>query len=492
VRRFAAVFLLVVGLAAPAAAEQDAFDEFVTEIMSDWGVPGLALARIEQGKIVSVRHYGLRDTENALPVEPGTLFAIGSITKTFTAAGLAMLVDEERLTWDTRVIDILPDFQLTDPIATELATLEDLLTHRTGMARHDRLWYLTSLSRDELYARLKHLAPRYTFREAFQYNNLMYTVAGRIIERLSGESWEAYVAKRLLSPLGLTRTLTSTASAAKDGNHALPYAEQAGATLPITLYDTSSIAPAGGLHASVGDIGTWLALQLGRGAVGGTRLVSEERMAEMQSPRVFTGGAADWPALRRNAYGLGMVIGHYRGRTLASHAGGMDGFVAHFSFMPEIDAGIVVFANLDRTPAPKIIARRFYDEMLGLPPIPWNDDVHAKYEAAYAAMAAEDAEIENSRLGPPPRTLTDYVGAYENAGYGPLIITEEGHGLTLEFGRLTLPLRHHHGDVFEIEQIPLTSARHVMLTFSADAAGNITRVDFPFESEIAPIEFVRN
>ena len=491
-RRLAAVFLLVIGLAAPAAADQDAFDDFVAEIMADWRVPGLALARIERGQIASVRHYGLRDMESALPVEPGTLFAVGSITKTFTALGLGMLVDEGRLAWDTRLRDILPDFKLADPVARELATVEDLLTHRTGMARHDRLWYLTNFSRAELYARLQHLAPRYTFREAFQYNNLMYTVAGRIIERLTGQSWEAYIASRVLAPLGLERTLTSTAAARQDDNHARPYAEQAGEIAPIPLYDTSAIAPAGGLHASVADIATWLSLQLGRGTVNGERLISDERMAEIQSPRVFTGDAAAWPTLQRDAYGLGIVIGDYRGRTLVSHAGGMDGFVAHFSFMPEVDAGIVVFANLDRTPASTIIARRFYDELLGLPPIPWNDDMHAKHEAALAALAVEDAEAEKGRSDPPPRPLADYAGVYENAGYGPLAISADEAGLTLKFGRITLPLRHHHGDVFEIEQIPLTSARHLSVTFVLNAEGNIERVDIPFESKIAAITFLRN
>jgi len=491
-RRFVAVFLLVIGLAAPVAAERDDFDVFVEEIMADWRVPGLALAQIEHGQITSIRHYGLRDKARALPIEAGTLFAIGSITKTFTVLGLAMLVDEGRLTWNTRLGDILPDFQLADPIATKLATVEDLLTHRTGMARHDRLWYLTNFSADELYARLHHLAPRYTFREAFQYNNLMYGVAGRIIEQLTGETWESYVARRILDPLALERTLTSTAAAKLDGNHAQPYGEQAGEIRPIALYDTRVIAPAGGLHASVADIAKWLRLHLERGAVDGTRLITEVRMADIQNPRVFMGESAEWPTLHRNAYGLGLVIGDYRGRTLLSHAGGMDGFVAHFSYMPEINAGIVVFANLDRTPAPTIVARRFYDDLLGLPPISWNDDMNAKHQAALDALAAEDADVDTSRRGLPPRPLAAYAGNYANAGYGALAVRTGDAGLMLEFGRLNLPLRHHHDDVFEIESIPLTSARHVEVAFIVGVSGTVERVRIPFETSVEAIEFVRD
>jgi CubicO group peptidase (beta-lactamase class C family) len=488
-----ALFILLFGTARADDFERARFDAFVQETMATWHVPGIAVATIIDGEVHFVAGYGSRDVAAKLPVTPETLFQIGSITKSFTTAALALLVDDGRLTWDTRVRDVLPDFALADPIASENATVTDVLTHRTGLARHDRLWYLNPMPRDALFARLRHLRSSQSFRDGFQYQNILYVVAGRIAERLFGESWENLVAHNILAPLGLTRTKTTLRGLLIDPDHAAAYALDDDALVPVAHFDTAVIAPAGGLGASARDLIRWAALHLERGTLNEIRLISEENAAALQTPQQILPGVPSWPALGHTSYGYGFELSHYRGERLASHGGGMDGFVAHFSFMPDRNAAIVVLSNLDRNPAPNIIARRFYDRVLGLPPLPWDDRTAERWRKAEARFATEAAADHAARQSgaPPSHPLSDYLGRYEDPGYGTVTIGSGAAGLTLTYGRLTLPLDHVHYDIFEVAEIPLTSVRRLKVTFLYDTAGNIDRVLIPFEKQLDAIVFAR-
>ena len=185
-----------------APAQLEGFDAFVTQVMADWQVPGLALAAVRDGRVVVSRVYGLRDPERGLPVTPRTLFAIGSVTKTFTATGLAILAEEGRLDWDRPVRQYLPDFALMDPRASREITPRDLVSHRSGLPRHDVLWYAEAFDRAEMLARLRHLKPTKALRKTFQYQNLMFMAAGVLAGRLDGTTWEDFTRRRLLDPLG--------------------------------------------------------------------------------------------------------------------------------------------------------------------------------------------------------------------------------------------------------------------------------------------------
>ena len=498
--RRAATALLVLFLCQAALAEVRAtsfergrFDAFVHETMAHWRVPGIAVAAIIDGEIRFAAGYGLRNVARRRPVTPETLFQIGSITKSFTAAGLALLVDEGRLAWDTRVREILPDFALADPAASQRATLADLLAHRTGLARHDRLWYLNPMPREALYRRLRHLGSSRPFRAGFSYQNILYVVAGGIAERLFGESWETITARRLLAPLGLKRTRTTLRGLLADPDHAEAYAIEGGRLEPVAHFDTAVIAPAGGLAASARDLIRWAALHLGRGTLDSTRLLSRESASALQTPQQTIPGAPAWPALDFASYGYGFELAHYRGEPLVSHGGGMDGFVAHFSFMPRRGAAVVVLSNLDRNPVPGIVAWRFYDRVLGLPTLPWNARTAERWREAEDRLAAEAAADRATRRpnAPPSHLRADYVGRYTNPGYGTVTITAGTDGLSLAYGWVTLPLGHVHFDIFEIAEIPLTSVRRLKVTFLYDKAGAIDRVLIPFEPGLTDIVFAR-
>lgn len=461
--------------------------------MADWHVPGLAIAVVRDDKVVLAKGYGVRDLVSKQPVTPDTLFAAGSITKTFTATGLAMLVDEGRLTWDTPVRDVMPDFRLKDDVATRLATIEDLLTHRTGLARHDRVWYFGEFTRDELYARLRYLEPSAPFRSRFQYHNLLFMTAGLAVERLTGETWEDFTRERILAPLDMTRSNFSVDTTRRDPDHATPYAREEGDLHAVPFFDPRAIAPAGALNTSAAELARWVRLHLAGGRLGELQLISEDRAAELHAPRIAIVGEPNWPTLGHDSYGLGFSNSTYRGEEIVWHNGGIDGFLTHMSFLPARGIGVVVLANLDRTPAPTIISRFIYDRLLGLDPLPWDARIKEEWRKGEARVAVEDELEREARKpnAPPTHALPDYAGWFENPGYGTVRIQQNTDGLTLTYGRLSAPLEHVHYDIFEIPRIPLTTVRHLKVTFYYDEKGDIDRLTIPFEPKVEPIVFTR-
>src|SRR5436190_14910917 len=219
----------VVSSAESAHVPLDGFDAFVSDVLKEWNVPGMAIGIVQSNKTIYAKGFGYRDLKQKLPVTTNTLFAIGSTTKAFTCVVLGTLVDEGKLDWDKPIRNYIPEFRLQDPHATELTTARDLVTHRTGLPRHDLVWYNnTSISRREVVQRLPYLEPNHAFREKFQYNNLMYVVAGHLIETITGQSWEENVRQRIFGPLGITNSNFSVRDSQSNDNFALPYQEQKG------------------------------------------------------------------------------------------------------------------------------------------------------------------------------------------------------------------------------------------------------------------------
>ncbi len=467
------------------------FDEFAVAVMAEWRVPGLVLGVIEDGEAPYCAAYGLADVENGSAVTPDTIFAIGSIPKSFTTAGLAMLADEGRLDWDRPVRRVLPGFALADPIATMHVTPRDMITHRTGLARHDMLWYLSGLDAEQLFLGLRHLEPGAPFRATWQYNNLMVAAAGRITEALSGESWQAFTARRLLTPLGMTSTDFSTRE--NDARRAKPYEKSAAGIRRIAFYDMRAIAPAGAINSSAADMLAYLAFHMNHGRHGGARLLSEGQAKAMQVPRAALGEAPAHAALGAAAYGMGFLISTYRGRRIVWHAGGIDGFVALLAFLPDAGIGIVALSNLDRNPAPTILARNLFDRLLGLEPLPWNDWVASDYlewELEQRQKAARHARSRDPTVHP-SSALADFTGLYRHPAYGEVRITHEAGSLVLHYGQFALPLRHYRGDIFEIVKIPVTSRSHLEVAFLNGQSGAINGLAIPFERAVADILFVR-
>lgn len=460
-------------------------DDAVDAAMKQWQVPGLALAVVHNGQVIHSRGYGFRDVERKLPVTPDTLFAIGSITKSMTALTLASLAGEGKLQWDKPVRDYMPDFRLHDPIASEHTTAIDLLSHRTGLPRHDTMWGV-GLGRREIFARLRYLEPSREFREAFQYNNLMYLAAGVLAERISGDSWERLVRARVLDPLGMKLANFSAAETQKTSDFAQTYGLENGALKAVPLpVNQEAICPAGCVIAPLTEMTAYLRAHMDRGGKG---LPSAAQFDRMREPRTITPAGAIGPeAMGEGVYGLGLMTLPHRGRKVIFHTGTIGGYHALLAFLPDENAGVMILQNRVARPVPQVLSRIIWDKLLGLPPEDWQAIFLKDDKAAEAKAAAERKALEASKIAgtKPSHPLGDYAGSFTHPAYGTVKIEARETGLRWIFAGNSLTLRHFHYDTFARGN----SARVQFLT-SLD--GVIDRVEVKLEPAAPPVVFKRD
>jgi CubicO group peptidase (beta-lactamase class C family) len=334
--------------AAPATAAKpslDGVDEFVAAQMKEWKTPGVAVAVIQGDTVILSKGYGLRDIEKQLPVTPQTLFAIGSITKSFTVTTLGTLSDEGKLDWDKPVRDFLPKFQLNDAVASDRATPRDLVSHRTGLPRHDLLWYGSPLSRKELFERLRYLEPSKDFRQLYQYNNLMFMTAGILVEELTGVKWEDAVRKRIFEPLGMRASNFSVNDSQHAADFAQPYREAKEQITLVPFRNIDAIGPAGSINSNAEEMIRYVQMHMNKGKFGEKQMVSAGFATQMQSPQMVVPGEPQFTELGASSYAMGLTVSTYRGRKVVAHGGAIDGFNALISWMPTEKIGMVILAN---------------------------------------------------------------------------------------------------------------------------------------------------
>lgn len=470
-------------------------DEFISSVMNQWKVPGLAIAVIHNDQVILSKGYGYRDVEKKLPVTPKTLFAIGSITKSFTVCLLSMLADEGKLDWDKPVRSYLPDFQLKDQTATEQMTPRDLVTHRSGLPRHDGLWYGSQLTRRQMYERLRHLEPSKAFRSTYQYNNLMFMTAGILAEQITGTKWETLVQQRLFQPLGMTQSNCSVNDSQKAADVALPYVRVNDELKQVPFRNIDEVGPAGSINSNVEEMIRYVQLHINKGKHGDKQLVSQVNAEQMQTPQmVIPPGPVQYDELGHAAYGLGFVINTYRGHKYVEHDGGIDGFIARMSFMPRQKIGMVILTNQSgNNPVAGIISRQVYDRLLGLDPVDWTSRIREQQERA---RKAEEENKQKNRLSrksgtSPSHSLTDYVGTYEHPGYGTVKVELSGSELKLNYNGLTSRLQHVHYNVFEVPEDPMNPLQQSQLMFLYNKKGEVDRLTVPLEPNVSDIVFSR-
>ena len=280
--------------ATPAAAQRPrtfadlrGFDRWVAETMAAWHVPGLAIGAVRDGQVVIAKGYGLRDVETQLPVTQRTLMGIGSNSKSFTVVLMGMMVDEKKIGWDVPVRTYLSDFELKDEFATREMTPRDLVTHRSGLPRHDNLWYGRPFSRAELYRRLRYLEPTFSFRSRYRYQNLMFMTAGYLVERVSGRGWDELIRERIFNPLGMIRSNTTIRESPNSGDFAFPDTWRADSLIRLPFRTIDAIGPAGSINSSVDEMLKYVQFRLDRGVAGDRRLLSEDNERQMQMPQIF-------------------------------------------------------------------------------------------------------------------------------------------------------------------------------------------------------------
>ena len=433
------------------AGGEPAVDAIVNRFMSSFQMPGIGVAIVRPNRADFTRGYGVRTLGRPDRVDEDTLFAIASNSKAFVAAGLALLVEEKKIGWDEPVIKHLPDFAMSNPVATQMMTVRDLLVHRSGLAlgAGDLMQFpLSDHTRADIYRGLRYLPLARGFRSGYAYDNILYVVAGVLIERVSGMGFEDYVTARLLRPLGMR-----TAIPVRDrlpmganvvGRHARlgPPVRGMGELVVVEADESPAGSPAGGIHASVSEITNWLAVQLGKGQMrSGKRLWSEAQSKEMWTPQVITasttGPTADNPAQSvLSGYALGWFIGDYRGNRLVHHSGGLSGQITQTALLPERGIGLCVFTNTEDRHAVVGLRNALLDYLLGQTSFDW---------VAYTRkrMAADEAEAVKLQgggdfkvpPGGPSLPLSAYAGRYRDAWYGDVVVSERAGRLHIDFTR---------------------------------------------------------
>jgi CubicO group peptidase (beta-lactamase class C family) len=484
---------------AAVAAALDGLDDFMAQALAEWKVPGAAVAVVKNGRTVYARGFGLRDAEARLPVTPDTVFPIGSCTKAFTAAALCLLADAGALSLDAPVRDILPAFRMFDDYATAHVTTRDMLLHRTGLPRYDALMVMRpDLAREEIVPLLRHLPPNKELRAGFEYSNIMYAAAGRLVEAVSGKSWEDFVAERLFAPLSMASAGFTGKDPGDAPDFAAPYALRRGRPARIPFVDITPYGPAGSIRASAGDMARWLAFQMGDGRADGRVLLSTAAMTDMHTPQIITPQGQPNPEIPFGGYGLGWGVTAYRGHLLVLHDGEIDGFKALASFMPDDRLGLVVLTNRAGTPLPEIAAFQIYDRLLGLSPFPWAERV--KDDRARAAKARGEAPPDRKApegKAPPSHELAAYAGTYRHPAFGEVIVTVKGDALAATCGGETTPLVHVAYDLFRMDPAgepgdpDAPDQERPTVAFRMDPAGAITRLDIPLDQNARDIIFTR-
>jgi CubicO group peptidase (beta-lactamase class C family) len=487
-RSAAWVFLLGVLAAPPLTSQQDPLpqiDAYVEKVRQEWRAPGVAVAIVKDDSVIFAKGYGTREVGGSQPVDAYTLFPIGSASKAFTTAAIAMLVEEGRLAWDDPVIKYLPEFSVADPWVTRELTVRDLVTHRVGIERGDDLWERMPNTREEVLHRVRFLNRQRSFRAAYGYNNLMFLAAGQIVAKVSGMSWDDFVRRRIFVPLGMRTSSTSTSALPPGGNVAIPHAEIAGVITPIPWLKTDAIGPAGSINSNVMEMAQWVRLQLGGGTYRGTQLLRAESVREMHSPHMVL-PKGEWlsstspvnhamvPEAHFILYGLGWFLQDYRGRKIVHHGGVVEGIRALVGMVPEERLGVVILTNLNPSSIDEAVMFRIFDHYLGGVGRDWSAEMLAGTRRLREKADSARAETEKQRVTgtSPSLPLSGYVGTYADSAYGEIRIAERDGRLTLEWGLRVGDLEHWHFDTFRVIW-PYPRAAPQLVTFALGSQGTV-------------------
>lgn len=513
--RLITIFCIAVFLSLSPAPLKGAFDAttfaaFVNGEMKTWNVPGAAVLIIEDGKVVFSEGFGYKGIKSKQKVTSKTLFGIGSCSKAFTSLPIGMLVDEKKVDFDKPVREYYPAFKLYDAYGTEHVTVRDVLSHRTGLPRYDTAIDPNDATRERAIARLKHLKPNAGIRERFQYNNFHYVVAGGIVDKVSGVTWEEFVIKNIFKPLGMNSSNLSPEDSKKSFDFALPHkidtaalerfpesrAELFGAPLKELPFENIGVyGPAGSINSNLEDMAKWLMLHLNEGVVGDKQLISKNNLTQLLTPQMLTGAPYKHEGILPGSYGMAWMITPYRGHYLVSHDGMIEGFTAHVGFLPTKKAGLVILTNRSNNyEFNASVSFTAYDRILGLPETPWGKRFVDEIPSALKDLKEKVAAEENSRKKDtnPSHALSDYAGRYEHPAFGVVTIELKEKGLRFVLRGLeeaTFPLKHYQYDVFKaVSQSPV-GGPDTKITFMMSDKGDIDRLSIPLEPAVEGIVF---
>ncbi len=468
------------------ALSSSQIDSLVQKTMKTFDVPGMAVAVLKDGKIYHKNTYGVRSLKTNAAVNENTLFGVASNTKAFTTAALGQLIDQGKLTWDTKVTDIIPEFQLYDPFVTREFTVRDLITHRSGLGlgAGDLMVFPANntTTRAEMIHNLRYLKPVSSFRSKFDYDNLLYIVAGEVVSRVSGKPYDDYIEENFFKPLGMNRSFLSIPKIKADANRIDGHAPVNG-KLELTGDTFTQIAtPAGGIFASINDMSTWVQAQLNGGKYGENlenSLFSSKVHNEMWTPQTILRTGKGPYNTHFSAYGLGWFLSDVNGYFQVTHTGGLNGIVSQVTLLPELDLGIIVLTNQQSGAAFSAITNSIKDAYFG---IKGEDRIEQYNERRLAGEKTEDSivsEVEKNIAAQlktkafKPNTA-DYTGTYKDVWFGNVSISTIDGNLYFKAEKspdLTGPMTFYKGTTYAVRWNDASLKADAFVTFSLDTEG---------------------
>jgi CubicO group peptidase (beta-lactamase class C family) len=473
------------------------FDAYMAQVLKDWNAPGIGVGIVVKDKLVFAKGYGYRDYGKKLPYTPSTLQPIGSNTKLFTAVAAGLLVDEGKLDWDKPIRNYVPSIKFYNDDLDRTVTVRDMLSHRTGITRHDLIWYHSDFTTKQLFDRLKYLEPSEPARTTFLYNNMMYAGLGYAIELLSGKSWENFVRDRLLTPLGMTHTVFTIEDMEQTPDHGVGFTERRETRdlYAIPYYrEMQGVAAAGAIISSVDDMSHWLIALMNSGVYNGRQVIPKKVLQATLAPANPTPNTSleqrGWGELLNAVYGMSRYTASYRGHLLTYHGGDINGFHAQVSFMPTDSIGVIVQVIGDHAaPLYNIVSYNVYERLLGLSLTPWSERQNAIRLKSKEVGRAARARAGGGRVTGthPSHRLDEYIGEFEHPAYGVLAITKGDTSLTFDFHRIRAPLNHFHYERFDTPDDEQNGKWSV--NFVTNPQGEVDRAEMSLDQ--AAVAFMR-
>lgn len=470
-------------------------DTKVEKLLKDYHAAGVAIAVIKEDKTIYAKGFGYRDVEQQLPVNTNTIFGIGSVTKSFTAAILGKLEGENKLNLSDRPSQHIHELEFATPIMNEAIQIKNILTHSTGLPRmssESSCVLFQSNNKEDLIPRLKYLKPSTNVGEAFMYCNYMYTLAGVLGERVTGKNWATNLATLIFNPLGMKNTYADVTIANKQDNFSLGYAVEDTMPAEVLPEEITTRAPAGSIYSSVNDMAKWVNLWMNEGKYKNRQILPAAYITAAISPQQIVGGG---PVARNTQeahfmnYGYGWFNRDYKGYYKVEHSGGTSGYTSNVAFFPIENIGLVVLTNQTGSSLAYAITDLIIDELLMIEPT--NDTLDIRFTNTNVIGPATTKTVINTKQKP-THDLVDLVGKYTHPGYGEITISLKEETLLAEFPFTTFRLEHQRDNVFFehfTKEVPLAMWPFMELDFRVDNQNKINRLLINFEEPL--VEFRR-
>lgn len=488
-KRLVSLFLLsalvIVAAGQPLSPKQ--IDRLTERVLKEFNVPGIAVAVVKDDKVIHMKGYGVRSIVTRVKTDENTLFAIASNTKAFTVAALGILIDEGKLTWDTKVINIIPEFRLYNPYVTEDFRISDLLSHRSGLglgAGDLMMWPDSAMfTVSDIIHNLRYLKQASPFRTKYDYDNLLYVVAGEVVTRVSGTSWEEFVETRIMRPLGMTGSSASFKGLKEKSNIIDAHVPVDGILQVVSKQENRLHNSSGGIYSNINDLGKWVVMQLNHGRYGPNlekQIFTDEVHREMWTPQTIKPVRPGGPYTTHfSAYGLGWDLTDINGNLQVSHTGTHTGIVTRVTMLPELKLGIIVLTNQQATEAYNAITYTILDSYLG---IKGNDRVKTLKESSLrsrkeAARITDQvwAKAETQRLKYDGQVNnSSFTGTFSDSWFGDIIISEVNGRLrfsAVRSPRLRGDMLYYTGNTFIVRWDDRSMDADAFAIFSLDSEG---------------------